>query len=320
MAKKDFYKVLGVSKDATAAQIKSAYRKLARKYHPDVSKDPDSQAKFTEATEAYEVISDTDKRKMYDRFGHAGPGVGPGPGQAWGWSGQDAGPGGADFFGGQRVGGSAFMGMGLDEILEALRGRRSTQRKRPPARGADTESPLTLEFLQAARGMTVTLNIQRPDARGKLSRETIEVKIPAGVKDGSRVRIKGKGGQGPGGAGDLYIVTHLRKHPYFGRQNNDIYIEVPISITESALGAKVDVPTIDGMMTVKIPPATRSGQKLRLKGKGIARSGSKRGDQYVVIRVEPPAQLSKQAEELLKEFDVVQPYDPREDAPWQELK
>ncbi len=319
MAKKDFYKVLGVSKDATAAQIKSAYRKLARKYHPDVSKDPDSQAKFTEATEAYEVISDTDKRKMYDRFGHAGPGSGPAPGQPWGWSSQGPGAGGADFFGGQRVNAAGFMGMGLDEILESL-GRRHPRRRKAPSRGSDTESPLTLEFLQAARGMTVTLNIQRPDAGGKLSRETIEVKIPAGVKDGSHVRIKGKGGQGPGGAGDLYIVTHVRNHPYFRRQNNDIYIDVPISITESALGAKVDVPTIDGMMTVKIPPATKSGQKLRLKDKGIAARGGQRGNQYVVIRIDPPAKLSKQAEKLLKEFDDVHPYDPREDAPWQDLK
>ncbi len=152
MAKKDFYNVLGVAKNATAPQIKSAYRKLARKYHPDVSKDPDSQAKFTEATEAYEVLSDTDKRKMYDQFGHAGPG--PAPGGPWARTGQGAPAGYADFFGGQRGGGgSAFMGMGLDEILEAISGRRSTHRKRPPPRGPDTESPLTLEFLQAVGGI-----------------------------------------------------------------------------------------------------------------------------------------------------------------------
>jgi DnaJ-class molecular chaperone len=314
---------MGVSRDATEAQIKSAYRKLARKYHPDVNKAPDATAKFREATEAYETLSDAQKRKTYDQFGHAGPGpFGPGggrPGAGRTYTRTQGGPGGGggfdfeDIFGGA---GGGFEGMTLDEILQQLGGAatgRGGRRGRGPApRGQDLEYNLDLDFLSAVRGATTNVVLQ--DARG--SRQTLTVHIPAGVQSGSRVRLCGKGAPGPGGSGDLYIVTHIRPHPYFRREGNDIYIDVPIGIAESALGAKVDVPTLEGTMTVTVPPGTGSGKKLRLKGKGVTSPDGQKGDQFIVIQVASPPKLSSKGAELLREFQNIERFDPRKDAPW----
>lgn len=321
MAGRDYYDILGVKRNATGAQIKSAYRKLARKYHPDVNEAADATEKFKEATAAYEVLSDPQRRKMYDRFGHAGPGAGFGaPGAAG-----PRGPGGfkvdfADLFGGRRTGGGGFTGMGLDEILAALGGRARSQRsrRRPPAPqcGSDVEYPLDVDFMQAVRGLTATVRVRRPGGGGK--GETIHVKIPPGVHDGARVRVRGKGGPGPGGCGDLYIIVHVREHPYFRRDDRDIYVELPVSISEAALGARVDVPTVDGMTTVSIPPGTGGGKRLRLRGRGLAAAGGKggQGDQYVVIRVVVPPAVSAAGKKLLKEFDRVEQSDPRAEVPW----
>jgi len=327
MTDRDYYEVLGVPRDASEQQIKSAYRKLARKYHPDVNKSPDATEKFKEATEAYEVLSDPEKRKLYDQFGKAGLGTGGGAAtggpRVYTWT-SGTGPGGPvdleDFFGG--FGDSGFLRMSLDEILEALGGagpgRASTRTRRTTAhRGADSEYPITLDFLQAVRGATVTLKIKRRGRGGTQRTETLNVRIPPGVREGSRIRVRGKGPEGPGGSGDLYIVTHVRPHPYFRREGNDIYVDVPISITEAALGAKVDVPTIDGMTTVTIPPGTGGGKRLRLRGKGVAApNGKARGDQYVVVRVVPPPTVSAKGAELLRQFQTVEPYDPRKETPW----
>ncbi len=321
MAKRDYYDVLGVRRGATNEQIKSAYRKLARKYHPDVNKAADASQRFHEATEAYEVLSDPEKRKMYDQFGHAGPGAGPGAGRGRAWS--PAGDGGVPFdfeemFGGAGGGGHGFLRMSLDEILSALRGGgRRSRRKAPPARGRDLEHHVTLEFLEAVHGTTTRLRLQRQDERGRTHSQTIDVKIPPGVRDGARVRLRGKGAEGAGGAGDLYIVCHVRPHPYFRREGSDIYIDVPVSITEAALGAKVDVPTIDGMTTVTVPPGTGGSRRLRLKGKGLrSAAGDGRGDQYVVVKVVPPPKLSEDGAKLLRQFDAVEKFDPREGVPW----
>jgi len=315
MAKQDYYKVLGVSRDASDKQIKSAYRRLARKYHPDVNKASDAAEKFREATEAYEVLSDPQKRKIYDQFGHAGlEGQVRGPGGAtqFRWStGQGAGGFSVeDFFG--RAGGG-FMGMSLEEILDALGGvGRKSRRPGRRRRGADLETHVELDFLQAARGATINLRLS-----GEGGPETLTVKIPPGVREGSKVRVKGKGQAGPAGPGDLYIITHVRPHPYFRREGRDIYVDLPISIAEASLGAKVDVPTLDGMMTVTIPPGTASSQRLRLRGKGVGAPGSdRRGDQYVVVRIVPPKTLSERGKELLGEFQSVENYDPRRDVPW----
>ena len=320
MAKRDYFDVLGVGRKATDAEIKAAYRKAARKYHPDVNKKPGGEEKFKEATEAYEVLSDAKKRKMYEQFGHAGPGMGFGQGaQGHTRTGAPGGFGGISFeeiFGAAREGGSGFMGMGLDEILSSLGGGRRTSRRRkaPPraTRGQDVQYDLMLDFLQAAWGTTTSIRVQRD---GKT--ETIDVKIPPGVQDGSKIRVRSKGGDGPAGAGDLYITTRIRPHPYLRREGDDIYVDVPISITEAALGGKVDVPTIDGMTTMTVPPGAGGTKRLRLKGKGVrSRSGKGRGDQYVVMQIVPPAKLSERGKQILKEFQDAEPYDPRAEAPW----
>lgn len=321
MAKRDYYDVLGVGRDASEAQVKSAYRRLARKYHPDVNKSPDAADKFREATEAYEVLSDPERRKVYDRFGHAGPHGrfgGPG-GRAYTWPGSRVeGVGFEDFF--RRPSeGQSFFRMSLDDILGALRGgvksgRRARRKSSSPRRGADMEHHITLDFMAAIHGTTARLRLQRD--RG--AAETIDVKIPPGVREGSRVRVRGKGSSGSGAAGgDLYIVTHVRAHRYFRREGDDIYVDLPISIAEAALGAKVDVPTIDGLTTVTIPPGTSGARRLRLKGKGVKGArGKAPGDQYVVVRIAPPKKLSERGARLLQEFQKSEKYDPRANVPW----
>lgn len=315
--KRDYYKVLGVAKDATAAQIKAAFRKLARKYHPDVNKSPDSEQKFKEATEAYEVLSDAKRRKLYDQFGHMGPGQagmgGRGPCGAGGGFGVNF----EDIFAGQSTGRGGFMGMSLDDILQSLGGRRpgATRQSASKRRGGDLEYEINIDFLQAINGTTTTVGIRRQDQRRGLRTETIEVKIPPGVGNNQRIRVRGKGGDGPGGSGDLYIIVHVKPHPYFTRRANDIYVELPISITESALGTTVDVPTIDGMTAVKVPRGTGSSKKLRLKGKGVS-AGSTRGDQYVVIKVVAPQKLSDRQKKLLDELHGIDNTDPRSKVKW----
>ncbi|MDB5296472.1 MAG: cbpA, partial [Phycisphaerales bacterium] len=264
MAKRDYYDILGVSKTASADEIKRAHRKLVRQYHPDVNKDnKGAEDKFKEAQEAYDVLSDDAKRKNYDQFGHAGvdgpgPGGGGDPFEAFRRAGGGRGGRGAtvesidprdfsnandfgdifeQFFGAK----AGFAGGGGP--AGAARGGRSRGRGRadaaPAARGADLEHAVTLSFEQAARGVTLPLQISRD---GKL--ETIDIKIPAGVKDGSKVRLKGRGQHAPGGEpGDLYIVTAVRPHEAFRRDGLDVLLDVPVSVYEALLGTKVTVPT-----------------------------------------------------------------------------
>lgn len=160
----------------------------------------------------------------------------------------------------------------------------------------------------------MTLRLQPSGGGGK--GETIQVRIPPGVREGSKVRVRGKGSAGPGGSGDLYIVVHVNRHPYYRREGDDVYIDLPISIVEAALGAKVDVPTVDGMTTVTIPPGTGGGKRLRLRGKGVGRSGAVRGDHYVVIKIVPPEEVSQHGKKLLREFDDVEKGDVRSGVPW----
>ncbi len=325
-SKRDFYDVLGVGKSASDDEIKRAYRKLAREYHPDVNKDDDAPAKFREATDSYEVLSDSDKRKTYDQFGHAAfdKSAGPGGFRPGGVPGGTGGPGGMGGFnvdfsnmGGGGFGSSGFGGMGLDDILAALGGGRRQRRSRPAPRGANIEHPIMLEFLQAVRGTTTTLRLQSTDPRtGMSSSQTLEVKIPAGVSDGQKIRIRHKGEPGPGGAGDLIILCHVKPHLYFRREGSNITVDIPLSIPEAALGAKIDVPTIDGTITMSIPPASPSGRKLRIRGKGVAKPNGERGDQYVVLQIVPPEDLSDDAKAALKTFDDATEFNPRADLPW----
>jgi DnaJ-class molecular chaperone len=297
---RDYYEVLGVSKKASAGEIKSAYRKLARQYHPDRNPgDKQAEARFKEVQEAYDVLSDADKRAQYDRFGAAGPDGGfggrrGGPRASTFTWGTGAGPemDPNDIF--QQIFGGGLGGAGVEELFRGARGAR--QRAAEPE---EVESEISIPFLTAARGGTVSLRV---DAR------EIDVKVPAGVHDGQVIRLQG---QGPGG-GNLRLKLRVEPHPYFRREGNDVVLTVPISLTEAALGGKVEVPTLDGAhLTVTVPPGTSGGKRLRLRGKGI--NG---GDQYIEVQVVVPAVKDARGQELLQELARLHPQDPRADVPW----
>ncbi|HSI35296.1 MAG: DnaJ C-terminal domain-containing protein [Phycisphaerae bacterium] len=346
MAKRDFYEILGVPRTASADEIKRAHRKLVRQHHPDVNKNnPAAEAKFKEMQEAYDVLSDEAKRKNYDQYGHAEApsGFGGAPGGvdpfeflrrqqqqgARGGARPGAGAGGQrtwrpspgvsveDFEGAGDAGNFAdifdqFFGRGGAGAAAAGAAGARQQRRAPAPRGEDIEYPVTLTFAQAARGMTLPLQISRD---GKI--ETIEVKIPGGVKEGSRVRLKGQGQQVNGEPGDLFIVTRVLAHPYFRREGNalDITLDLPVSMYEAINGTKVEVPTLDGPVTISIPPGTSSGAKLRIKERGIHR-GVEKGDQYCLIKVLVPKGLDDEAKELLAKLQAKFPIEARKDVQW----
>jgi curved DNA-binding protein len=318
MAKRDYYQVLGVDRNATDDQIKRAYRKLAKQYHPDRNPDkPQAAQRFKEVQEAYNVLSDKTKRAQYDRFGavggHAGfSGWHPGPGgqRVYTWS--NAGRGGEipienieDLFSAFNVGaGGPASGGG---IFDQIFGRRGPRRRRtgpvtPEAEVQDLEHHLQLTFDQAIRGTTVEIGIDRGPQKGV---ERLKVRVPPGVNEGQRIRLRGKGRASPDGtsAGDVYIVCHVQPHRHFARQGNDLYIDVPLTISEATLGAKIEIPTIDGPTRITVPPGTASGAKLRLREKGVASAaGAKRGDLYAVIRIVPPKELTDEQRRLMEQF------------------
>jgi curved DNA-binding protein len=342
MAKqRDYYEILGVKRDASADDIKKAHRKLVRKYHPDVNKNnADATEKFKEVQEAYDVLSEPGKRRNYDQFGHAGVGAGGAPG-AGGEAGDvweafrraqqqqsQGGGGGARGYRwqpGPNVSVEDFEGAGdFGDIFEQLfgarggagaaagaRGPRGPRPRAAPQRGEDVEHPVTLTFAQAARGSTLPLQINRD---GKL--ETIDIKIPPGVKDGSRVRIRGKGQDVSGGeSGDLFIITRVLPHEYFRRDGLDILLDLPISMYEALLGTKVDVPTLEGPVTLTIPPGTSSQSKLRIKARGIER-GNEKGDQFVVIKIIVPKNLDEEDKATINKLAAKHPINARADLPW----
>jgi DnaJ-class molecular chaperone len=315
MDKRDYYEVLGVSHGADDAEIKKAYRRLAKQHHPDVNKgNKDAEERFKEIQEAYDVLSDKDKRPRYDQFGHAG--VDPrfqGAGGPQAWSSADGVP--IDFenlgdifdFAFTRGGGARGSGSVFERFFREQGGPRgATGTDTVPAQ--DVEYPVMLTFDQAIRGTTLELRLS--GARGS---ETISVKIPPGVHEGQRIRIKGKGNVNRRGAGDLYVVCNIKPHGYFRRVENDIYLEVPLTIVEAALGAKIDLPTLDGVRTVTIPPGTASGSRLRLAGLGVTdpKSGQ-RGDQYVVIKIVPPPIPTPEQRALLDQLAATNIGNPRE--------
>lgn len=307
---RDYYEVLGVSKGASEDEIKKAYRKLARQYHPDRNPgDKNAEKQFKEVQAAYEVLSDKAKREQYDRFGFAGPGMGGGPGAGggpfhWGTGGAGTPGGGFEFdpsdlasifrqFGGAGGGGGATA-----EDLNDLLGRRTRGRARRP-RPAEATAQVTIPFLTAAQGGTVSL---------KVDGHELDVKIPAGVEDGRKMRLAG---QGPDG-GDLIVELHIAPHPYFRREGNNVVLEAPLTVAEAVLGTKVDVPTLDDTrLTVKVPPGTSSGSRLRLRGKGIAG-----GDQFIEIKIVAPRATEGRSRELMEEFARLNPQDPRAGLGW----
>ena len=311
---KDYYATLGVSKTASDKELKQAYRKLARKYHPDVNPgDKSAESRFKEINEAYEVLGDPEKRKKYDELGanwrmyeqaqqHGGPD--PFAGQRW-----NVGRGGAqgggfrtmteeemrDLFGDENpfsdffttFFGGGFEGAGGEAGRRAGRGARTRQRP-----GRDVEHEIELSLEDAYRGSTRRLSLQH-DGQAR----TVDVRIPAGVGEGSRVRVAGEGEQGTGGAtsGDLYLRVRLAPHPVFERKGRDIYVKVPVPVTTAVLGGEVEVPTLEGRtVRLRIPPLTQNGQMFRLKGYGMPAVGKAddRGDAYARVEVQLPTQLS----------------------------
>ena len=282
---KDYYKVLGVPKDASKADIKKAYRKLAQQYHPDANKDDaTAETRFKEITEAHSILSNDEKRAEYDQmrsFVDAG-------GQRFYGFGPNQGGGNVRINIGDLFGDDGPAG---DSIFEDLLGGFGFGR-RGSARGQDFESEVTLSFDEAIAGVTVAVN-------------GTKVKIPAGIGDGGRVRIPGKGGAGDDGApaGDLYVRVKVSPHPIFRSEGSgNLSIDLPITIDEAALGAKIDVPTLDGSVTVKIPAGTQDGKKLRVRGRGAPRPKGGHGDLIVTVHIEVPQKLSRQEKELLEKF------------------
>lgn len=314
----DFYSVLGVPKDADAATIKKAYRKLARDLHPD--KNPGNKAtetRFKEVNRAYEALGDEKKRKLYDEFGEDAlregfdaekqrayrQWQGRAPGNGGGFRGGFPGSGGGvnieDLFGGAMPGGSVE-----GDPFADLFGRAS--RRRGPTKGRDYEQELTVDFTSAVRGTTLQL-------RNPSSPEPVTVRIPPGAADGSRVRIKGQGAPSTTGGppGDLILVIHVEPHPLFKREGDDLYLDVPLWVSEAIKGAKVKVPTFDGDVTVKVPPGTQSGTKLRVRGKGVAKKGHEPGDLYLVFMVRVPTGASPELEKLADDLGKYESGDPR---------
>lgn len=302
MAQRDYYDILGVSRTASAEEIRKAHRKLVRQYHPDAnSKDPAAAKKFQEVQEAYDVLSDPEKRKQYDEFGHNGPRMRTQ--SAYGWNEphvyvEDIDP--HDF-----GSGGQFNDL-FDQIFgnRGPFGRQGRRRSAAPT-PSDVEYPYTLSFEQAARGTTVDVQVNRGGRN-----QTVSVRIPAGVKTGSRVRVRG----GAGG-GDLYIVVNVADHPYFRRDGLDVLLDVPISLYEAVLGAEVRVPTVDGHETIAVPAGVNSGTKLRIRGRGI-RQGDTTGDQFCIIKIVVPKNLSEADKELIRSLQRKYPIDARADVRW----
>ncbi|HEY0376922.1 MAG TPA: J domain-containing protein [Pyrinomonadaceae bacterium] len=338
---KDYYEVLGVGRSASGDEIKTAYRKLARKFHPDLNPgDRAAEERFKELQEAYDVLSDAEKRKLYDQYGEnwravqQGGGAPP-PGWGGGPQARGGGPqaGGFDFSGFDFGG---FSGAGGSDIFEELFSRGGGRgRARRSNRGSDVEAELELSLEEAHRGGRRTLQMQVAEpcatcqgtgvvkenqvcqtcgGAGQVLRpKTIEVNIPAGVRDGSTVRLAGQGGVGTSGAqaGDLYLHIRLRPHPVFTVRGDDLEVELPIAPWEAVLGAKVEVPTIDGKAEMTIPAGAQNGQRLRLRGQGLNKRKGGRGDEYVRLKIVVPKETSDEEHRLYEELKRISRFNPR---------
>jgi curved DNA-binding protein len=303
---RDYYEVLGVQKNASDQEIKKAYRKLAREFHPDRNPgDKQAETKFKEVQEAYDVLSDQTKRAQFDRFGMAGPGGAGGPGGPGGFNFQWGGPGGvhqvdpteaSEIF--RQVFGGGSGPVDFESVFGGPRAKQGRRSKRP-APAQEVETDVTIPFMTAAQGGTVMLHV---DGR------ELEVRIPAGINEGQSLRLQG---QAPGG-GDLRLKVRIEPHPYFRRENRDIILEVPLSVSEAILGCQVEVPTLDGArLTVKVPAGTSSGTRLRLRGRGIGGA-----DQYIEIKIVVAAKVEGRGRELIEEFSKAYPQNPRAGLWW----
>jgi molecular chaperone DnaJ len=383
---KDYYATLGVKKTATAEEIRKAFRKLARKYHPDVNpNDKKSEEKFKEISEANDILSDEKKRKVYDQLGFYSDQIDPAQAEAYARQQGHGGRGPVDFGGfdfsgfqgGAQPGGGAGAGSNWGSFKDIFSGIFSGQqgqqhRPRGPQPGTDLEYQVTVDFWTAIRGGQARLQVHRQDTcptchgqahtggpmtcpecngtgqvtqmggrmkfniqcprcggtgratsdcptcrgEGVIDRtEAVEFRIKAGTRDGQRIRLQGKGNAGANGGapGDLFLIVRVGTHPVFSRSGDDIAITVPVTVPEASLGAKVDVPTIDGRAQLKIPPGTQSGQKLRMRERGVesAQQPGKRGDEIVTVQVVVPHLQDERSREIMRELGKLNPQDPR---------
>ena len=316
---KDYYKTLGVAKTATTEEIKKAFRKLARQYHPDVNAKPGAEKRFKEINEAHEVLVDPDKRKRYDQVGpdfarYAGNGGGRPGGFDWVYTGQ---PGRGGLGGDEGAFSDFFRTLFGDEggmtgtfSTEDLFGRTAGRRGRARAvPGQDIQYDLDLGLPEAYKGLEQQIDVK--DQHGKARRLT--VKIPAGVRDGQRIRLAGQGGPGANGApaGDVYLRIRVKPHPLYARDGDDLRMELPVSLHEALLGAEVTVPTLKGRVSLRIPPETQNGRTIRLAGQGIPRSGGGAGDLYVTVKLVLPTKLTDEDRDCVRKIGERHAEDPR---------
>ena len=306
MKYKDYYAILEVKRDATADDIKTAYRRLARKYHPDVSKEKDAEEKFKEMAEAYETLKDPEKRAAYDQLGSHAPGQEFRPGPDWGRHfGQP--PDGFD----ESDLSSLFAG------LAGRRGREGARRADAPMAGSDYEAVVRLSFMQAFNGTEVDLELSvlewGPDGGVRRVPHRVKTRIPRGVTDGEKLRVPGKGGKGANGgpAGDLYLDIEVAAHPLYRVSGRDLYVDLPLAPWEAVLGAEVKLPTPAGVVALKVPAGTRSGRQLRLAGRGISRGSGAAGHLYAVVRIEVPTVLDDRQNALYRQLAESSNFDPR---------
>ena len=317
----DYYKILGINRDASPADIQKAYRALARKYHPDLH--PDDKAapkKFQEVQKAFDVLNDASKRELYDRYGSSFESMTGGPGGQGPGGGPRGAPGGQDFdfsqFFGERAAGDP-MGTFGDLFGQFRRpGGGGGRAKSPPRRGADVAAEIDVPLVTAVLGGEVQLRVAR--ATGKV--ETINVKIPAGIEDGKKIRLRGQGEGDGDQAGDLMITVHVQPHPHFQRRGDNLDVNVPVTLAEAALGAKVDLPTPKGTITLRVPPGTSSGAKLRVKGHGVTAKNRPPGDLFAEIQIILPKPLDEKSLDLIKQIDAhtgqTEKSNPRGDLHW----
>lgn len=316
----DYYKTLGVKRDASQADIQQAYRDLARKHHPDLNPDNKSaKKKFQEVQAAFDVLNDPGKREKYDRYGSNWESVGDGGPFPHGAGARTA-SGGPDVefdfsqFFGERYGGDPAGG-GFADMFNQFRGgaAKEPKRGRKAQRGEDIRHEIEVPFVTAIMGGQVELQLQR----GTDQLETLSVKIPAGIDDGKTIRLRGQGQQVPRGtAGDLLIMVHVAAHPHFQRSGNNLLVKVPVTLAEAALGAKVDVPTPQGMVSLKVPPRTSSGKKLRVKGYGVAPISGTAGDLLAEIQIVLPPEIDEQSLVAIQRLDELHPLEPRRNLQW----
>jgi DnaJ-class molecular chaperone len=335
----DYYKVLGVKRDASEDEIKKAYRKLARKFHPDLNPgDKNAEEQFKLLQEAYDVLSDPENRKLYDQYGENWRAVKAGAGAPPpGWEGAQRSTGG-----GPRAGGFDFSGFDFSEfggeggrgfdIFEEMFGGRGRRPRRDRGRDVEAEMELTLEEAHRGGRRTIQMQVDEPcptcggtglkdgktcetcGGAGEVLRpRTIEVNIPAGVRDGSTVRLAGQGGTGSNGnePGDLYLHIRLRPHPVFRVNGDDLEADLPVAPWEAVLGGKVDAPTIEGKVELTVPAGAKNGQRLRLRGQGLNKRKGGRGDEYVRLRIEVPREVSAEERRLYEELKRTSRFNPR---------